>query len=102
MSESKEKYITSPEICAWADEEHDNYHFEITMPGVEKDTITLKIHEDSFFVKGETDGTIYVGSYGICCPVKAKESKATYKNGILKVDVPFKDPMEDVVEVSIE
>ena len=102
MSESKEKYVTSPEICAWADEEHDNYHFEITMPGVEKDTITLKIHEDSFFVKGETDGTIYVGSYGICCPVKAKESKATYKNGILKVDVPFKDAMEDVVELSIE
>lgn len=102
MSKEKEKYVVAPEICAWADDEHDNYHIEITMPGVEKDTINLKMHEDSFFIKGETDNTIYVGSYAICCPVTAAKSKAIYKNGILKVDVPFKDHLEGAVDVPIE
>jgi HSP20 family molecular chaperone IbpA len=102
MTEEKEKFVSSPDVCSWADDETENYHFEITMPGVEKDTIKLKVHEDSFFVKGETENTVYVGSYAICCPVKAEESKAVYKNGILKIDIPFKDPMEDAVEVPIE
>jgi HSP20 family protein len=102
MAIEKEKFVMSPEVCAWADDEKDNYHIEITMPGVEKDTIKLKLHEDSFFVKGETDNTVYVGSYVICCPVKPGETKAEYKNGILKIDVPFKDPIEDAVDVKIE
>jgi HSP20 family protein len=102
MSEGIEKYVVSPVICAWADDEHDIYHIEITMPGVEKNTIILKMHEDSFFVKGETDNTVYVGSYAICCPVSAEKSKAIYNNGILKVDAPFKDHMEGAVEVPIE
>lgn len=102
MSEDKEKYVVSPDICAWADDENDNYHIEITMPGVEKDSIVLKMHEDSFFIKGETDSTVYVGSYAICCPVTAEKSKAIYKNGILKVDVPFKDRLEGAIDVPIE
>ena len=72
------------------------------MPGVEKNTIILKMHEDSFFIKGETETTVYVGSYAICCPVNAENSKAVYKNGILKVDVPFKDRMEGAIDVPIE
>lgn len=102
MADEKEKIILSPDVCAWADDDHDTYRIEIPLPGVEKDTIKLKIHEDSFFIKGETDTTVYVGSYAICCPVSAEKTKATYKNGLLKVEVPFKDPMEDAVDVQIE
>lgn len=102
MTETKEdKYLRSPNVCAFEDEK-DNYHIEITLPGVEKDTIKLKMHEDSFFISGETDNTVYVGSYSICCPVKAEDAKANYKNGILTVDVPFKDPLEGAVDVNIE
>ena len=102
MTEKKDKFLMSPDVCSWANDETEKYHFEITLPGVEKDTIKLKIHEDSFFVKGETEKTIYIGSYAICCPVKPEETKAVYKNGILKIEVPFKDPMEDAVDVVIE
>jgi HSP20 family molecular chaperone IbpA len=102
MTEMQEKFLRSPEICAWADDESDTYHIEVTLPGVEKDTIKLKVHEDSFFISGETDNTVYVGSYAICCPVKPEESKASYKNGILKLDIPFKNPMEDAIDVKVE
>ncbi len=98
----KEKRMVSPNICAWADDEHNKYHIEITLPGVEKNSIFLKMHGDSFFIKRETEELVYVGSYAICCPVKATEAKAKYKNGLLKIDVPFKDLMEDAIEVKIE
>lgn len=102
MSEGKERIIISPNICGYVDDEHLNYHIEVQLPGVDKESIKLKMHEDSFFLKGETENTVYVGSYTICCPVKPEAAKATYKNGLLKVDVPFKDPMEDAVDVSIQ
>ena len=102
MTKTNEKFLMSPEICSWADDEHDLYKIEITLPGVEKDTIKLKIHEDSFFIKGETENTIYIGSYAICCPVKPEQTIANYRNGLLKVEVPFKDPMEGAVDIKIE
>ncbi|MFW9866668.1 MAG: Hsp20/alpha crystallin family protein [Candidatus Thorarchaeota archaeon] len=106
MSETEvkeeEKFLTSPEVCSWADDETEFYKIEIQLPGVEKDTIKLKMHDDSFFIKGETEDTIYIGSYSICCPVKPEEAKATYKEGLLKIEVPFKESEYHSVEVKID
>jgi HSP20 family molecular chaperone IbpA len=104
MTEVKEqeKYVRSPEVCSWADDEENVYKIEITLPGVEKDSINLKMHDDSFFIKGETEDTIYIGSYGVCCPVKPEEAKATYKNGLLKIVVPFQEPEFHSIDVEIE
>jgi HSP20 family molecular chaperone IbpA len=102
LSETKDKVILMPEITSWADDEHNGYHIEIKLPGVEKDAIKLKMHEDSFFIKGETEETVYIGSYPVCCEISPEKAKATYKNGLLKVDVPFQDPMEGAIDVKIE
>jgi len=102
VSEQKQKYIVAPEVCAWADEDHDTYRIEINLPGVEKDTIKLRMHEDSFFIKGETEDTVYIDSYTVCCEVDPDKAQANYKNGLLKVEVPFKDPMEGAIDIKIE
>lgn len=104
LSEVKEeqKYLTSPEVCSWADDEENIYKIEIQLPGVDKDSIKLKMHDDSFFIKGETEDTIYIGSYGVCCPIKPEEAKASYKNGLLKIKVPFKEPEFQSIDIEIE
>ena len=56
--EEVEKLYVSPDVCMWPEDETNSYHIEITLPGVEKDTIKLKMHEDSFFIKGETEDTV--------------------------------------------
>jgi HSP20 family molecular chaperone IbpA len=34
--------------------------------------------------------------------VKPDKAEATYVNGLLRIEVPFKDPMEDAVKVAIK
>jgi len=103
MSEQElEKIYESPNVCMWPDDPHENYHIEIELPGVDKETISLKMHEDSFFIKGETDVTIYIGSYSVCCEIEPEKAKAVYKNGLLKIDVPFKMPEYHSVDINIE
>ena len=103
VKESKgDKFLMSPEICSWADDESETYKIEIQLPGAEKDSIKLKMHDDSFFIKGETDDIIYIGTYAICCPVKPEETKAVYHQGLLKIEVPFKEPEYHSIDVKID
>jgi HSP20 family protein len=35
-------------------------------------------------------------------PVKPDKAEATYDHGLLRIEVPFKDPMEDAVKIAIK
>lgn len=91
-----------PQIFSYLDEEGSGYDLEIHLPGVDKDTIDLRMDKDSIYVTGETDTIRYVGSYGLCCPVDYDKATSTYKEGLLKLHVPFLEPTLKTIEVKIE
>lgn len=99
---AEERIKTNPEVCAYVDDEHTVFNIEITIPGVKKEDIVVKMHEDSFYLSAPREDIEYVSALAFCCPVKPNEAKVKYSEGILKIEVPFKDPMEDAVQLTVE
>jgi HSP20 family protein len=92
----------SPSVCAYPTEEEDRLHIEIELPGVKKEDVKFKLHEDSFYIRATKGDIEYVGSYVVDCPVIAKEAKATFKDGLLTVEVPYQDAFAEAVEVPVQ
>jgi HSP20 family protein len=96
-----DKVKLAPNIFSYPDFEHSDLHMEISLGGVKKEDITLKVHDESFYIRAPQDDFEYVTSTRFCCPVKAIDTKATFENGILKVIIPFKHRVEDPVQVKV-
>lgn len=92
----------SPNVCFDTDEDLSKGTLEISLPGVKKEDIELKINEDSYSLSAKREGDIkYVATQAFCCPVVPEKTSAKYENGLLKIDVQFKDAMENAVSVNI-
>ncbi len=75
---------------------------EFAIPGAPTDTIDVKILEDSVHLTAPARDIEYLSALALGWPVKHHKAEATYENGLLRIEVPFKDPMEDAVKVAIK
>lgn len=100
MAEETKKRVAA-DLCSYVSDDCSSLHLEFTIPGVKSEDIKLKLNDDSFSLSALRGDTELVSTGSFCCSVKSEESKANYENGLLKLDVPFKDPWEDAYEVPL-
>jgi HSP20 family protein len=96
------RFRVAPSTVAYADEENLKLVVEFAIPGAPTDTIDVKILEDSVHLTAPARDVEYVSALALGWPVKPDKAEATYENGLLRIEVPFKDPMEDAVKVAIK
>ena len=92
----------APDTVAYADGEKNKLVVEFAIPGAPTDTIDLKLLPDSVHLTAPARDIEYVAALALGWPVKPDKAEATYENGLLRIEVPFKDPMEDAVKVAIK
>jgi HSP20 family molecular chaperone IbpA len=92
----------APNTVAYADEETHKLVVEFSLPGAPTETIDLKILPDSVHLTAPARDIEYVSALALAWPVKPDKAEAIYEHGLLRIEVPFKDPMEDAVKVAIK
>jgi HSP20 family protein len=97
-----ERMKVAPDTVAYADGEHHKLIVEFAIPGAPTETVDVKILEDSVYLLAPARDIEYVSALALGWPVKPGKAEATYENGLLRIEVPFKDPMEDAVKVAIK
>src|ERR1700694_4096317 len=100
MSENRMK--VAPDTVAYADEENSKLIMEFAIPEAPTDTIDVKILEDSIHLTAPARDIEYVSALALGWPVKPDKAEATYEHGLLRIEVPFKDPMEGAVKIAIK
>lgn len=100
MPENRMK--VAPDTVAYADGQNRKLVVEFAIPGAPTDTIDVKILQDSIHLKAPARDIEYVSALALGWPVKPDKAEATYEHGLLRIEVPFKDPMEDAVKVAIK
>jgi len=92
----------APSTVAYADEEKNKLVVEFAIPGAPTETVDLKLLPDSIHLIAPARDIEYVSALALAWPVKPDKAEATYEHGLLRIEVPFKDPMEDAVKVAIK
>jgi HSP20 family molecular chaperone IbpA len=92
----------SPDTVAYSDAASRKLVVEFAIPGAPADTVDVKILQDSVHLTAPARDVEYVASLALAWPVKPDKAEATYEHGLLRIEVPFKDPMEDAVKVTIK
>ena len=92
----------APDTVAYADSDNRKLVVEFAIPGAPADTVDVKILKDSVHLTAPAKDIEYVSSLALGWPVKPDKAEATYELGLLRIEVPFKDPMEDAVKVVIK
>jgi len=97
-----ERMKVAPDTVAYADGAHRKLIVEFAIPGAPTESIDVKILEDSVYLSAPARDIEYVSALALGWPVKPGKAEAAYENGLLRIEVPFKDPMEDAVKVAIK
>lgn len=92
----------APDTVVYADSESRKLVVEFATPGAPTETIDVKILQDSIHLTARARDIEYVAALALGWPVKPDKAEATYEHGLLRIEVPFKDPMEDAVKVAIK
>jgi HSP20 family molecular chaperone IbpA len=92
----------APYTVIYADAENRKLVVEFAIPGAPTASVDTKILEDSIHLTAPARDIDYATSLALGWPVKPDKAEATYEHGLLRIEVPFKDPMEDAVKVAIK
>ena len=98
----EDRIKVAPNTVAYGDRESHKLVVEFAIPGAPTDTIDLKMLEDSVHLTAPARDIEYVAALALGWPVKPDKAEATYEHGLLRIEVPLKDPMEDAVKVAIK
>lgn len=98
--EAKPKYWAIPEYSAWVNAEH--IKLEVELPGVKKETISLKTERNSLVLRARRNDIQYELDLEFTEDIEPDQTKAKYQEGLLTIELKRYNPSEHAIEIKIE
>ena len=83
-------------------DEDDKVRIIAEMPGVEKEKIKLKVQDRKLIIKASNEHRKYYKEVDLPSEVDIKKAKATYRNGVLEIEIPKVKSKGGEFEIKIE
>jgi HSP20 family molecular chaperone IbpA len=97
--DSKPKYKIAPRYGVWS--KNGKITIQIAIPGVQKDNIDMKVLPNYFTLRAKRDEVLYALDLELT-KVEPEISKASYSEGLLKIELKRYNPMDHAYDVKIE
>ncbi len=97
---ANKKIILALGICSYVNGDNSKPAMEIILPGVQKRDIKLKMNQHDLSFGAQCDTIEDASSPAFCCQKNFKDAKATYENGLVRINVLFGDAMAGAFNVS--
>jgi HSP20 family molecular chaperone IbpA len=89
------------DTVVYADTESHKLVLEFAIPGAATDTIDVRVLEDRVHLTAPAREIEYVAALALGWPVKADKAEASYQHGLLRIEAPLKDPMENALKLPV-
>jgi len=83
-------------------DEDDKVRIIAEMPGVEKEKIKLRVQDRKLIIKASNEHRKYYKEVDLPAEVDIKKAKATYRNGVLEIEIPKVKSKGGEFEIKIE
>jgi HSP20 family molecular chaperone IbpA len=94
------RFYYTPRYQAWLKE--DKYVVEVALPGVHKDQIKIKASKDLLTVQGRREDVQYDLDLEFYQDIESDKIKASYVEGLLKLELPIYNELEHAKDVHID
>jgi HSP20 family molecular chaperone IbpA len=105
QKDQKAKYRMTPRYYTRLNRKDNSILFEIHLPGVRKESVSLKVLPDLMHLEAlremETSDIIYTLSRYFPYEIDPESIDAHCENGLLKFSVKIKDPLAEAVDIKL-
>ena len=98
----QEEYTEKPDVITFVDAEQSKLRIEIALVNVEKENISLMMDENGLYFSASSEDVNYVTTLSFLRAVQPSEAKALFEDGFVRIEVPFRDPLKNYINIPIE
>jgi HSP20 family molecular chaperone IbpA len=99
--ENKIYYRVFPDMTSSIDYENRKIEIEVSLPGVSKENIELKVLPTWFHLKANRNHLGYGANQCFGKKVIPEKTTAKYSNGLLKITAHIKDPFDGARKITV-
>jgi HSP20 family molecular chaperone IbpA len=101
VQENKFYYSVFPDMTSSIDYENRKIEVEVSLPGVAKQNIELKVLPTWFHLKAKRNHIEYGANQCFGKKIIPEKTTAKYDNGLLKITAYIKDPFDGAREITV-